>query len=160
MYENYIFITSKSKLYNSQQSFQIIFCQDFLLHYAYYYKFSYHLNSECSKGSYGMNCNESCGSCSNVSHCSHVDGTCQSGCSPGYRHNLCKKGLVFIPHGQLIFIHSFMKKVLRLKIFGFFFFFQILKRCFSMTGNRLLIKLLNQHIFQFVRRVDLDKTVL
>lgn len=71
-------------------------------------KCKYHyFNLECSKGNYGMKCNELCGSCSNISNCSHVDGTCRTGCSPGYRHNLCKNGMGFCPCCQpILCIHA------------------------------------------------------
>ena len=46
---------------------------------------------ECESGKFGMNCNENCGHCSNAS-CNHVNGTCVSGCTPGYHGSFCQKG--------------------------------------------------------------------
>lgn len=43
----------------------------------------------CNKGTYGMDCSEQCGHCSeNV--CEHISGICLSGCMAGYQGNLCK----------------------------------------------------------------------
>lgn len=44
----------------------------------------------CANGSYGIDCQENCGNCHNVSQCSHINGTCLTGCHKGYRGDLCK----------------------------------------------------------------------
>ena len=54
------------------------------------YLFSIHL--ECLSGIYGYNCSGMCGHCFDMSYCSHVDGSCQTGCSPGYHGRQCKEG--------------------------------------------------------------------
>lgn len=45
---------------------------------------------ECDKGSYGLECKETCGHCRDVNQCSNVDGTCITGCAAGFEGNLCK----------------------------------------------------------------------
>lgn len=44
----------------------------------------------CKKGWYGIDCNDTCGHCSNVSECFHINGTCPTGCDAGYQGHLCK----------------------------------------------------------------------
>lgn len=44
----------------------------------------------CDKGFYGVDCNEKCGSCHDVSQCFHINGTCLTGCSAGYQGEFCK----------------------------------------------------------------------
>lgn len=46
--------------------------------------------SGCDGGSYGNECNETCGNCSDVNQCSHINGTCLTGCYAGYKGDLCK----------------------------------------------------------------------
>lgn len=46
----------------------------------------------CRKGSYGINCNETCGQCRDIIQCSHINGTCLTGCESGFRGDLCKTG--------------------------------------------------------------------
>lgn len=48
------------------------------------------LFSECN-GTYGNNCNETCGHCRDKTTCDHVYGSCATGCSPGYSGTHCKK---------------------------------------------------------------------
>lgn len=48
------------------------------------------LVSECTKGSYGSGCNETCGHCRHVSQCFHINGSCPTGCDTGYQGGLCK----------------------------------------------------------------------
>lgn len=45
---------------------------------------------ECDRGSYGVECNETCGHCCDVSQCSNVNGTCLTGCDAGFEGDLCK----------------------------------------------------------------------
>lgn len=42
-------------------------------------------------GKYGAGCQSVCGHCDNLTQCHHVDGTCLSGCLPGYRLEQCKE---------------------------------------------------------------------
>ena len=44
----------------------------------------------CVVGTYGNNCNNTCGNCLNVNECFHTNGTCLTGCDPGYTGDLCK----------------------------------------------------------------------
>ena len=44
----------------------------------------------CVVGTYGNNCNNTCGNCLNVNDCFHTNGTCLTGCDPGYTGDLCK----------------------------------------------------------------------
>lgn len=43
----------------------------------------------CKKGSFGIDCNETCGHCRDINKCSNVHGTCLTGCADGYEGNLC-----------------------------------------------------------------------
>lgn len=40
---------------------------------------------QCSSGTYGYNCAESCGHCLGTSACDPVDGRCANGCEPGWQ---------------------------------------------------------------------------
>lgn len=44
----------------------------------------------CENGRYGDKCSETCGHCRNVTQCLHTNGTCLTGCKPGYQGKLCK----------------------------------------------------------------------
>ena len=46
--------------------------------------------SECDIGTYGDNCNETCGNCKDQSECHHSNGTCLTGCNDGFQGALCK----------------------------------------------------------------------
>uniref|UniRef100_K1QQ54 Scavenger receptor class F member 2 n=1 Tax=Magallana gigas TaxID=29159 RepID=K1QQ54_MAGGI len=39
---------------------------------------------------YGVNCNKTCGHCKNITQCFNGNGTCLTGCKPGYQEELCK----------------------------------------------------------------------
>lgn len=45
---------------------------------------------ECDKGSYGIECTETCGHCHDVKQCSNVNGYCLTGCDDGYEGDFCK----------------------------------------------------------------------
>lgn len=45
----------------------------------------------CERGTYGQKCNQNCGSCLHEDECFHVNGTCLTGCKPGFKGDLCKK---------------------------------------------------------------------
>ena len=46
--------------------------------------------SECENSRYGVNCSSSCGHClGGGEQCHNVNGTCLSGCVPGWQDGLC-----------------------------------------------------------------------
>ncbi|XP_021340744.1 receptor-type tyrosine-protein phosphatase S-like [Mizuhopecten yessoensis] len=46
--------------------------------------------TKCVDGTFGDNCGSKCGHCINGSTtCHHIDGSCRSGCSPGYKVDTC-----------------------------------------------------------------------
>ena len=47
---------------------------------------------ECDDGDYGINCNETCGHCSEASQCHHITGVCSDTCKPGYQGIMCDTG--------------------------------------------------------------------
>lgn len=49
------------------------------------------LISDCNLGSFGADCNETCGHCRNLNQCSNVDGKCLTGCKAGYEGEICRK---------------------------------------------------------------------
>ena len=49
--------------------------------------------SECDDGDYGINCNETCGHCSEASQCHHITGVCSDTCKPGYQGIMCDTGI-------------------------------------------------------------------
>ena len=46
----------------------------------------------CENGTYGYDCNNTCGHCTDKESCFHTNGTCLFGCNPGYMGELCKTG--------------------------------------------------------------------
>ena len=50
----------------------------------------------CDNKSYGLDCRESCGNCSNRKPCHHVDGSCQFGCDVGVFGLKCNTGIALI----------------------------------------------------------------
>ena len=50
------------------------------------------LNSVCFDGTFGYNCEMSCGSCKNDRVCSKTHGTCPSGCKAGFKLDTCLEG--------------------------------------------------------------------
>ena len=44
----------------------------------------------CQIGTFGPNCNGTCGDCLHYDDCHHVNGTCITGCRPGYTGDICK----------------------------------------------------------------------
>ena len=49
---------------------------------------------DCSVGSYGNNCELTCGHCAGESNrCDSVSGNCSSGCTSGYEGARCDQGL-------------------------------------------------------------------
>ena len=49
----------------------------------------------CENGTYGNDCNNTCGHCTDKGSCFHTNGTCLVGCDPGYVGELCKTGKFF-----------------------------------------------------------------
>lgn len=45
---------------------------------------------DCDKGSFGVNCNSTCGHCRDLNHCFHIDGICLTECDAGYMGDLCE----------------------------------------------------------------------
>ena len=43
----------------------------------------------CDNGTYGADCMEFCGKCLDNEQCHHINGTCFSGCDPGYQGLNC-----------------------------------------------------------------------
>lgn len=44
----------------------------------------------CDRGSYGVDCNKSCGNCHDLTQCAFINGNCLTGCVAGYKGDLCK----------------------------------------------------------------------
>ena len=53
------------------------------------------LVQECDVGSYGFNCNNSCGNCLDNTTCEKIKGKCLNGCEPGWRGDVCLTGKNF-----------------------------------------------------------------
>lgn len=53
-------------------------------------KMKCHYLKGCTQGWYGKDCKEKCGHCLDENRCFHINGTCISGCQPGYKGLLCK----------------------------------------------------------------------
>lgn len=51
------------------------------------------ISTACKTGSYGVNCNATCGHCRNTQECFHIDGSCLTGCEAGYNGSMCKSGM-------------------------------------------------------------------
>ena len=49
-----------------------------------------HYLKGCTQGWYGKDSKEKCGHCLDGHQCFHINGTCISGCQPGYEGQLCK----------------------------------------------------------------------
>ena len=71
----------------------------------------------CENGTYGYDCNNTCGHCTDKETCSHTNGTCLVGCDPGYVGELCKTRKFFtyrtqyrIAKGDLSVIIFFIMK--------------------------------------------------
>ena len=43
----------------------------------------------CQEGQYGQRCSFRCGNCLDEEPCHHINGTCVSGCSPGWKGEMC-----------------------------------------------------------------------
>lgn len=47
----------------------------------------------CDKGSYGIECKETCGQCRETDQCSVTDGSFLTGCDAGYHGELCRESV-------------------------------------------------------------------
>lgn len=59
------------------------------LYSIYCYNVYYFKGKTCENGTYGVGCFEQCGHCTDQA-CSTINGTCLSGCNPGFLGHLCK----------------------------------------------------------------------
>lgn len=48
--------------------------------------------ADCEMGTYGVDCNETCGLCRDLNHCFNTNGTFLNGCYDGYQGAQCKTG--------------------------------------------------------------------
>lgn len=62
----------------------------------------------CQPGTYGHNCQDTCGYCLNFDDCYHVNGTCHLGCEPGYKGDICKIGQWFFFFKYLLYFNQTM----------------------------------------------------
>ena len=74
------------------------------------------LHSVCINGTFGYNCEMTCGSCKNDRVCSKTHGTCPSGCKAGFKLDTCLEGKC-----SLIFFISSAKNETCLFIIIFYF---------------------------------------
>ena len=56
----------------------------------YYQPCYHHHHIACENGTFGIDCNQTCGKCLENSVCNRVNGTCGRGCDAGYIGDLCK----------------------------------------------------------------------
>ena len=64
--------------------------------------------TECDNKTYGLDCRESCGNCSNGEPCHHVDGNCQFGCDDGVFGLKCITGIALQQIYRVHIIFSFI----------------------------------------------------
>lgn len=55
-----------------------------------YLKYILHVSTACVNGTYGLDCNKTCGHCREVHQCFHADGVCLTGCDIGYQGSFCQ----------------------------------------------------------------------
>lgn len=60
---------------------------DYIAFHSFYLNMS-HVTA-CDNGTYGADCMEFCGKCLDNEQCHHINGTCFSGCDPGYQGLNC-----------------------------------------------------------------------
>lgn len=90
-----------------------------VLEFAYIFgRFNYYkhlLFQECPQGRYGKTCSLQCGNCLNELPCNYINGSCTSGCSPGWNDDRCNQSK---PSMKIkIYIHIYM--------YSEFFFFHM-----------------------------------
>ena len=49
-------------------------------------------DKECKDKKYGLECNQTCGNCTNGEPCHHVNGSCLNGCDVGVFGDKCDAG--------------------------------------------------------------------
>ena len=49
-----------------------------------------YIQKACSQGTFGKECNATCGYCLDMDDCEHINGTCLKGCASGFMEPLCK----------------------------------------------------------------------
>lgn len=54
--------------------------------------FSLFFFPECDDGTYGLECENACGNCSDGNWCNHMNGSCPNGCDMGVFGDTCDKG--------------------------------------------------------------------
>ena len=62
--------------------------------FIYSYLFVYFVYKECNKKKFGLECNQTCGNCTNGEPCHHVNGSCLNGCDVGVFGDKCDQGNV------------------------------------------------------------------
>ena len=55
-----------------------------------FFKCSYYILQDCDDGTFGEDCNSTCGHCVYEETCFHINGTCLDGCVPGFIGEQCK----------------------------------------------------------------------
>lgn len=58
--------------------------------FVYTYNNHFKLILACDEGTYGFDCNETCGHCHDASQCSNTNGTCLNGCDASYKGDMCE----------------------------------------------------------------------
>ena len=88
-FSNYPSLVIQNYIFNVHNSFSRIF-------------------TECDNKTYGLDCRESCGNCSNGEPCHHVDGNCQFGCDDGVFGLKCITGIALQQIYRVQIIFSFI----------------------------------------------------
>lgn len=57
---------------------------------------SFYVLPDCDNGTYGKDCNNTCGHCFDKNSCFHSNGSCLNGCEPGFTGELCKSCMYVI----------------------------------------------------------------
>ena len=108
--------------------FRLLLCTSYNYHTpnkpmrkAYFYRFRYFTSVAnlsrgfvliaCNNGTYGKECNNTCGYCLDQDECHHINGTCVKGCDPGYIGDLCKTG-TYTDRYWYICVHTYFDAVL------------------------------------------------
>lgn len=65
---------------------------DFFGLYFIFFGLYFIIDLKCDRGSYRIECNETCGHCRDVNQCSNGNGSCLTGCDAGFKGDLCKTG--------------------------------------------------------------------
>ena len=55
----------------------------------FFFIYDKHFFKVCPKGQYGQKCSFRCGNCLDEEPCHHINGTCISGCLPGWKGEWC-----------------------------------------------------------------------